>query len=207
MTRGPQLRDHPCAVAQGWSGTRAGYFDAGVVGVELNVPLPLPGWEVTARSMPLDDGVLPPIRSVPLPLPGCSVGVWFGVLSAGAAVAGEGLAVAGAASAAPLATRMSPTDVRPMVGTNWESERMNFSCKGVLENDLAEAHRPYTSRREAVLRGDDLPAARTVVGERSMRDTDSGPPCEGCDDKTSGLACGRLVNGHADRAERAVANG
>jgi hypothetical protein len=184
---------HGCATAAvhgaGFAQRRYFAVDAGadVRGPLLNVPPPLPGRDNVPAPLP-GRNVPPalPGRSVPPPLPGRSVSA----------------PSPDCAPATGLCTIGSPGDVdatsRSAVGLSWLTakpeaispetmtatwmgldECMYFSCKGVLENGLAGAHRPPATRHAAVPAGDDLPAAKAVVGERSNRNTDVPAPRQG----------------------------
>lgn len=157
-----------------------------------NVVPPLPGCSVVPP--------LPGCNVVP-PLPGWDMSRCFAVV-----------AWWDCADAAPPATGEVPTAwlaasvdvtaaVTQVITRRKFKECMVFSCKGVSENDLAGAHLTLASRRAAGLPGIDLPAAKAVVGERSMRNTEARPPCQGkCERK---IGSGRITLPGAHAAVRA----
>jgi hypothetical protein len=182
MNPGPLRQGRFAAAPLGRRFLPRAYFTVGKVaevpGPIPNVPAPLPGRDNVPEPLPG--------RSVPPPLPGRSVVA--PVLGGGAA---SGLGAAGSLDdfgaesrltggmswlAARLDAAIAVT--KTAISTSFK-ERMGFSCKGVLENDLAGAHPPLASRRVAVLPGDDLPAAKAVMGEISRRSTDGRSPCQG----------------------------
>jgi hypothetical protein len=199
MNQGPLRLRRAVSGAMARAASERAYFGA-AAGTDVAGPLrkvlpPVPGLSVEPPVPGLS--VEPPVPglSVEPPVPGLSVEppaagrelrLWVGA-AVGRGAAAVALPVIGEGMAVWLAARVDAATVATQIKMRREfKERMVFSCKDVSENDLAGAHLSLASRRTAELPGSDLPAAKAAVGERSMRDTRAGPPCQGSGVKSFG---------------------